>query len=194
MNLGERITELRKLKKMTQKELAEMLNVSDKVISKWETGKSLPDVEIMLKLSEALGTSISELYECVEKTSVKQPEEYNEERIWHYKKYSIISSSLVVLPAILLLFFILFFDGAFLPYVIQRITLLIFTVICIVLYVLGLLFQVTQFVRLYSYSKNKYYKAEYIRVLKKYGTVFLLCLFLPIIIFIFVVIILNSLY
>ena len=59
LNLGERITELRKLKKMTQKELAEMLNVSDKVISKWETGKSLPDVEIMLKLSEALGTSIS---------------------------------------------------------------------------------------------------------------------------------------
>lgn len=192
--IGNRIAQLRKLKNLTQKELAEMLNVSDKVVSKWETEKSLPDVETMLKLSKVLDISISELYDCVGNTNTKKMEDYNEERIWHYKKYSIISSSLVVLPAILLLFFILFFDGAFLPYVIQSITLLIFTVICIVLYVLGLLFQVTQFVRLYSYSKDKYYKAEYIRVLKKYGIIFLLCLLLPILIFFSIVIILSLLY
>ena len=190
MNLSEKISEFRKHNKMTQKELAERLNVSDKVISKWETGKSLPDVETMLKLSEVLGVSISELYECLEKTSVNQSEEYNEERIWHYKKYSIISCSLVLLPIILMLFFISTLDGSFLPYTIQMILLFVLEVICIALYVLGLLFQITQFVRLYSYSKNKYYRAEYIRVLKKNGIIFLVCLLLPIFIFLTIVIIL----
>ena len=104
MILGEKISEVRKLKKMTQKELAERLNVSDKVISKWETGKSLPDVETMLKLSEVLDVSISELYDCVGKTNTEKMEEYNEERIWQYKKYSIISSFLVFLSPVLFYF------------------------------------------------------------------------------------------
>ena len=180
MNLGEKISELRKLKKMTQKELAEMVNVSDKVISKWETGKSLPDVETMLKLSEVLGVSISELYECVEKTGVKQLEEYNEERIWQYKKYSIISSSLVFLSPALFMYFALFALDGFLPYTIRSIIVTILSIIFIALHVLGLLFQITQFIRLYTYSKNKYYQTEYTRVLKKYGIIFLVCLLLPI--------------
>ncbi|MBO5766770.1 MAG: helix-turn-helix transcriptional regulator, partial [Lentisphaeria bacterium] len=41
MSIGEKILELRKRNSMTQRELGERLNVSDKVISKWETGKSL---------------------------------------------------------------------------------------------------------------------------------------------------------
>ncbi len=66
MCIGEKISELRKLNKLTQRDFAEKLNVSDKVISKWETGKSLPNVETMLILSKVLGVSISELYECLE--------------------------------------------------------------------------------------------------------------------------------
>ena len=89
MCISEKIAELRKQNKMTQKDLAERLNVSDKVISKWETGKSLPDVESMMRLSKVLGISISELYECVEKAETKNTEEYNEDIIWQYKKYSI---------------------------------------------------------------------------------------------------------
>ena len=102
MYIGEKIAQMRKINSMTQKDLAEKLNVSDKVISKWETGKCLPDVETMLKLSKVLDVSISELYECVEKNENKAAEDYNEERIWQYKKYSIVSYFSVLLSLVFL--------------------------------------------------------------------------------------------
>lgn len=58
---GKTIRELRERRKITQKELAEKINVSDKTISKWETEKGLPDVSIIEELAKALGTSITEL-------------------------------------------------------------------------------------------------------------------------------------
>lgn len=45
----------------TQQELAEKLNISDKVVSKWETGRSLPDTSILIDLAEVLGISVNEL-------------------------------------------------------------------------------------------------------------------------------------
>ncbi|MDO5123414.1 MAG: helix-turn-helix domain-containing protein [Eubacteriales bacterium] len=58
---GKTIKELREKRKITQRELAELINVSDKAVSKWETGRGLPDIAILEDLSRALGTSISEL-------------------------------------------------------------------------------------------------------------------------------------
>ena len=58
---GKTIRELREKRKFTQKELAERLNLSDKTISKWETGKGLPDIGVIDDLSKALGISIGEL-------------------------------------------------------------------------------------------------------------------------------------
>lgn len=58
---GETIKNLREKKRITQKELADMINVSDKTISKWETKKGLPDISIIEELSRALGVSIAEL-------------------------------------------------------------------------------------------------------------------------------------
>lgn len=58
---GKAIKELREKRKITQKELAEKINVSDKAVSKWETGRGLPDIAILEDLSRALGTSITEL-------------------------------------------------------------------------------------------------------------------------------------
>ena len=46
---------------MTQAELAQMVNVSNKAISKWETGKGLPEVVLMLPLCNALGITVNEL-------------------------------------------------------------------------------------------------------------------------------------
>jgi transcriptional regulator with XRE-family HTH domain len=171
-----------------------MLNVSDKVVSKWETEKSLPDVETMLKLSKVLDISISELYDLVGNTNTKKMEEYNEEKIWQYKKYSIISCSLVFLSPILFLFLLLFISDYNLPYQTQAIIVIILLVLFLAMFLIGQIIQITQFVRLYSYSKDKYYKSEYIRVLKKYGIIFLLCLLLPILIFFSIVIILSLLY
>lgn len=59
---GKTIKSLREKRKLTQKELAEQINVSDKTISKWETEKGLPDVSVIEELAKALGVSITDLW------------------------------------------------------------------------------------------------------------------------------------
>ena len=59
--IGSFIAEERKAKSLTQKELAAMLNITDKAVSKWERGLSLPDISMLNPLSECLGVSVSEL-------------------------------------------------------------------------------------------------------------------------------------
>lgn len=58
---GRFIAELRKQKGFTQKELAEKLMITDKAISRWETGKGLPDTSLLKPLGDVLGVSVSEL-------------------------------------------------------------------------------------------------------------------------------------
>lgn len=59
--IGPFIRRLRKERGMTQRELAARLNVTDKAVSKWELGTSLPDVALLLPLAEILGVSATEL-------------------------------------------------------------------------------------------------------------------------------------
>ncbi len=61
IKIGKFIQEKRKSKNLTQLELAEKLNITDRAISKWECGKSLPDASIMLELCEILDISVNEL-------------------------------------------------------------------------------------------------------------------------------------
>ncbi len=61
LKIGTYIQTLRKSAGMTQKELAEKLNISFQAVSKWETGESLPDTGILLELSDILGTSVDKL-------------------------------------------------------------------------------------------------------------------------------------
>ncbi len=58
---GKIIKELREKRELTQLELAEIIGVSDKTISKWETGKGLPDISLIEPLSRALKVSVIEL-------------------------------------------------------------------------------------------------------------------------------------
>lgn len=60
-HLGTFIAELRKEKGYTQKELAERLFVSDKAVSKWETGASIPDTCLLIPLADLLGVTVTEL-------------------------------------------------------------------------------------------------------------------------------------
>ena len=62
--IGETICTLRKEKGMTQKELAEALHVTDKAVSKWERGGSLPDTATIPYLAEILGVSIETLMQA----------------------------------------------------------------------------------------------------------------------------------
>lgn len=61
---GTFVAQLRKEKGLMQKELAEKLYVSDKAVSKWERGLSIPDVALLVPLSEILGVTVTELLEC----------------------------------------------------------------------------------------------------------------------------------
>lgn len=59
--IGVFIKDLRIKKGMTQRQLADILNVTDKAISKWETGRGAPDISLLEPLSITLGVSLSEL-------------------------------------------------------------------------------------------------------------------------------------
>ena len=69
--VGENLTELRKNKKLTQFELAEQLNYSDKSISKWENGDNLPDLETLNELCNFYGVTLDYLTHPVEENKDK---------------------------------------------------------------------------------------------------------------------------
>ena len=60
-NIGNYIANKRKQKNYTQEQLAELLGVSNKTISKWENGRCMPDYSIIDQLCKELGISIAEL-------------------------------------------------------------------------------------------------------------------------------------
>lgn len=73
--MGEMISFLRKEKRMTQNDLAEKMNVTDKAVSKWERNLSCPDVNSIPKLAEVLGTTVEELLNTQTKKVNKKIEE-----------------------------------------------------------------------------------------------------------------------
>ena len=78
IKIGKFIAEKRKAKSLTQLQLAKRLYVTDRAVSKWECGRSLPDSSIMLELCEALDISVNELLtgeELEMETYNKQAEE-----------------------------------------------------------------------------------------------------------------------
>ena len=83
--IGKFIAERRKSLGMTQMQLAEKLYISDKAVSKWETGKSMPDVSIMLELSNILGISVQELL-IGEKINMENSNQKNEQLLFEMAK------------------------------------------------------------------------------------------------------------
>lgn len=69
---GEFVSGLRKAQNMTQKELAERLFVSDKTVSKWERGLSLPNVSLLIPIADVLGVTVTELLKG-ERIAEEQP-------------------------------------------------------------------------------------------------------------------------
>ncbi len=61
MTIGERIKAYRKEKGLSQEQMAEALNVSRQAITKWESGKGLPDIENLIVLSRTFGVSLDEM-------------------------------------------------------------------------------------------------------------------------------------
>lgn len=61
LNIGNYIKKLRKEKHLSQYMLAEMIPISRQAISKWETGKSIPDSQTLIRLSELFNVTINEI-------------------------------------------------------------------------------------------------------------------------------------
>ena len=61
IKIGKFIAECRKAKGMTQMQLAESLGITDRAVSKWETGKTMPDSSIMLELCGLLEITVNDL-------------------------------------------------------------------------------------------------------------------------------------
>ena len=78
IKIGKFIAECRKEKGFTQMQLAEKLGITDKAISKWERGLSMPDSSIMLTLCDMLGISVNELLNG-EKIMMENNDRKNEE-------------------------------------------------------------------------------------------------------------------
>ena len=62
MSIGENIAKYRKVKRLTQEQLGELLGVTNQAVSKWELDVSMPDVMLLPKISNALGITLEELY------------------------------------------------------------------------------------------------------------------------------------
>ncbi len=74
VKIGKFIQDLRKQKKLTQRDLAEKLGVSNRAVSKWESGISMPDLSLFKPLCDELGITINELYNG-EKDTNKIPDD-----------------------------------------------------------------------------------------------------------------------
>ncbi len=80
IKIGKFISSKRKEKNITQSKLAEMLNITDRAISKWENGACLPDASTMPLLCEILGITINDLFSC-ELVDMKDNEKRLEENL-----------------------------------------------------------------------------------------------------------------
>lgn len=103
LTIGKKLLYLRKKNKLTQLELAEKLNYSDKAISKWEKGESLPPVEVFYKISKLYSVSLD--YIIGDETIDPQPiKNDDKKRIY----FNITSLAVVAVWFVVLVLFVLF--------------------------------------------------------------------------------------
>ena len=106
-SFGNYICELREKKGLSQKQLGEILGVTNKAVSRWENGSAYPSTELMLPLAKALGVTIEDLYKVVSedkspKTKLRILLEY---LMQHSKIITVICLALALIPYLLFLCF-----------------------------------------------------------------------------------------
>jgi len=102
-SISEVIARRRKALGMTQKELAEKLNISDKTLSRWETGKQIPDALTLKQIANVLELTISEIY-GEEAEEIPQALEVSQKKYSRKKICSIVAGMIAVVAVALILF------------------------------------------------------------------------------------------
>ena len=101
--VGANIETNRKNMNMTQSQLAEKLNVSRSVVSKWENGKTIPDSYLLPSLAKALNVTINDLFNHIDEKNdyVKEDfvKEHNDKLVNKYKLLMIMSTITLFTPA-----------------------------------------------------------------------------------------------
>ena len=143
IKIGKFIAECRKKKNLTQVQLAEKLNITDRAISKWETGKAMPDSDIMLDLCDILGIKVNELL-CGEMIEIEHKDEQLNELIFQMAKneeryhkrllhsaYVIIATSLTALICLMSLISLLIPECGFQDFLII-VSVILFIIPCMI--------------------------------------------------------------
>lgn len=93
-NIAKNLVELRTRAKLTQVQLAEMLNYSDKAVSKWERGEAVPDLRVLIRLSEIYGITLDDIVKGERVAPLVQPK----------KRISGVRAFIVAMAAVLVWF------------------------------------------------------------------------------------------
>ena len=143
IKIGKFIAECRKKQNLTQAQLAEKLDITDRAISKWETGKAMPDSDIMLDLCDILGIKVNELL-CGEMIEIEHKDEQLNELIFQMAKneeryhkrllhsaYVIIATSLTALICLMSLISLLIPECGFQKFLII-VSVILFIIPCMI--------------------------------------------------------------
>ena len=116
IKIGKFIAKCRKKNNLTQMQLAEKLNITDRAISKWENGKGMPDSSIMIDLCNELKISVNELLSG-EKIEMKEYNKKAEENLFELNKsnekknkiinYVVIITIILIIISVIELFFVI---------------------------------------------------------------------------------------
>ena len=143
IKIGKFIAECRKKQNLTQAQLAEKLDITDRAISKWETGKAMPDSDNMLDLCDILGIKVNELL-CGEMIEIEHKDEQLNELIFQMAKneeryhkrllhsaYVIIATSLTALICLMSLISLLIPECGFQEFLII-VSVILFIIPCMI--------------------------------------------------------------
>ena len=143
IKIGKFIAECRKKQNLTQAQLAQELDITDRAISKWETGKAMPDSDIMLDLCDILGIKVNELL-CGEMIEIEHKDEQLNELIFQMAKneeryhkrllhsaYVIIATSLTALICLMSLISLLIPECGFQEFLII-VSVILFIIPCMI--------------------------------------------------------------
>ena len=116
--IANNICELRVEMKMTQLQLADVLNYSDKAVSKWERGEALPDVTVLKQIADYFGVSVDYLLEAEHKDNMHLAREQAKQKRRNRAVITILSVACVWLVATIAFAVILSVGGGFAPWLV----------------------------------------------------------------------------
>jgi transcriptional regulator with XRE-family HTH domain len=178
---GELLKEKRTQNKLTQSSLAEMLNVSDRTVSKWETGNGYPNITMLNTIANCLNTSVSELMDSEDNKVINTVKQNPSNELYRtkFRKIMVVSMSLLLTAILYLVLPILRFnipngaigaigeDGD--TYVVVAIVLTIFISLCYLVSFSLFAYMIIQYRNL---NKSKFHNFTDKNIIKIYFIIF----------------------